>query len=849
MLKLHSLEITGFKSFSDTVEVRFADGITAIVGPNGCGKSNLTDAISWVLGEQSAKSLRGAKMEDVIFNGSAKRKPLGMAEVTLTLLSDPTFDRAVDGKIQIGRRVFRTGGSQYRLNGKVVRLKEVKDLLMDTGLGIRAYSVIEQGKIGMILSGKPVERRKLLEEAAGITRYKERKRIAEIKLEEALGNLLRLDDIISEVGRALRSLKRQAGTARRYNRLQAEYRDLLKQVLLGRWHLFSNRLEELTDQLSGETDRDAALSADLHRDEAALVEGREALDAHSRELGARHQAQAELAATIEGRQEFLKGSRQRSEEMRERLTQGQNQAEERRRQTTDFKNSLGHLDERTQELIAERDEAARQVAEDDARIAVAQKNVEQVEARLESLRQEMLTAANRVNQFRANLQREQVEIEKRTYRQRFLGEEHQRLTRQLEEATATLQAIDERVKASEVDLEAKIQAHKSLDDNLEGVLRREAELGDERRNLESQIQNFEQRQRILVELSQEHAERRESLVARLAEIGIEEPRFLAEAVAPAEGWEEGIDHFLGDLTDAVLLDPGQNALELASALSHLDTSAIFLRPLAEGEAQPEVEDESLSYSLAEALDLSPELARALPPAYLVGSPDDAVRLAAEHPGTAFISRERLWALGGTLRIQAEEAAPGVLARKSELDAIREELPAAKERLQQTRQTLASLVDERTRLAKEKNRLEENLASLRRDIAVAQARRQDAAGRHEKFDAQMRTVLEEQQEIKTALETLAIRREEQQAKLEEAETYNTGLSESFEACQAEVGAAKDEREALRTAGAGRRGRLELPRRTPPIPQSRGRSCPPPDHLHRGAALHLGFRGGNPRTTSW
>ena len=158
MLKVERLEISGFKSFVDPVEVRFAGGVTAIVGPNGCGKSNLSEAITWVLGEQSAKSLRGGTMEDVIFNGSDSRKPLGMAECVLTLRTDLSFPGAEDGRITIGRRVFRGGEGQYRLNGRTTRLKEVKDLLMDTGLGIRAYSVIEQGKIGMILSGKPQER-------------------------------------------------------------------------------------------------------------------------------------------------------------------------------------------------------------------------------------------------------------------------------------------------------------------------------------------------------------------------------------------------------------------------------------------------------------------------------------------------------------------------------------------------------------------------------------------------------------------------------------------------------------------------------------------------------------------
>src|SRR3954451_669568 len=271
MLKVERLQISGFKSFVDPVEVRFAGGVTAIVGPNGCGKSNLSEAITWVLGEQSAKTLRGGSMEDVIFNGSDTRKPLGMAECVLTLRTDLTFPGVEDGRITIGRRVFRGGEGQYRLNGKLTRLKEVKDLLMDTGLGIRAFSVIEQGKIGMILSGKPQERRKLIEEAAGITRYKARKSIAEIKLQEAMSNLLRIADVISEVERALRSLKRQASSARRYQEKEVEYRQLLEQVLLGRWATLAARLATLKAQIEEASTREAGLAADLHRDEAALA--------------------------------------------------------------------------------------------------------------------------------------------------------------------------------------------------------------------------------------------------------------------------------------------------------------------------------------------------------------------------------------------------------------------------------------------------------------------------------------------------------------------------------------------------------------------------------------------------
>src|SRR5687767_12461062 len=244
-------------------------------------------------------------MEDVIFNGSESRKPLGMAEVSLTLLTDPSFPGAEEGHVVLSRRVFRSGESQYRLNGRVVRLKDFKDILMDTGLGIRAYSVIEQGKIGMILSGKPQERRKLIEEAAGITRYKARKSVAEVKLQEATANLLRLDDVISEVERALRSLKRQAGAARRYQEKEVEYRELLEQVLLGRWSALSARLGGLKGKIEEASAREAGIAADLHRDEANLASGRERLDSLARRMAERHQKVAELAATIEGRQEFL----------------------------------------------------------------------------------------------------------------------------------------------------------------------------------------------------------------------------------------------------------------------------------------------------------------------------------------------------------------------------------------------------------------------------------------------------------------------------------------------------------------------------------------------------------------
>src|SRR6266446_2577026 len=274
MLRLEKLEIHGFKSFYDPAQLTFPAALTAVVGPNGCGKSNICDAIIWVLGENRATHIRGETMEDVIFQGSARRRPLSMGEVTLTLKTDNGHPAAEDGLITLHRRVFRTGESEFRLNGKRVRMKDISDVLMDTGLGIRNYSVMEQGKIDLILSNKPQDRRRLIEEAAGITKYKTKRRAAELKLEETQANLLRIDDTLAEVTRNVNSLKRQAGKARRH-------RELADQLSTAKRTLYKGRIvaaqveQEAAEQnvITVETaEKDA--SAQLATEEAALTENR-----------------------------------------------------------------------------------------------------------------------------------------------------------------------------------------------------------------------------------------------------------------------------------------------------------------------------------------------------------------------------------------------------------------------------------------------------------------------------------------------------------------------------------------------------------------------------------------------
>src|SRR5512138_414698 len=228
-MKIKRLEISGFKSFVEKASFDFTEGITAIVGPNGCGKSNVVDAIRWVMGEQSAKNLRGRQMEDVIFGGSEFRKPLGMAEVSLVFSTEDgrVPARYLDySEIQVTRRLYRDGTSEYYLNKTPCRLLDISELFMDTGVGARAYSIIEQGRIGMILLAKPEDRRFLIEEAAGVTKYKSRKQIALKKMEATKQNLLRIGDIVGEVRRQLNTLHRQAKKAERFRAVREELRGI-----------------------------------------------------------------------------------------------------------------------------------------------------------------------------------------------------------------------------------------------------------------------------------------------------------------------------------------------------------------------------------------------------------------------------------------------------------------------------------------------------------------------------------------------------------------------------------------------------------------------------------------------
>jgi chromosome segregation protein len=533
-MRLSRLEIAGFKSFPDRSELTFDHGVTAIVGPNGCGKSNVVDALTWVLGEQSAKSLRGDRMEDVIFGGSDARKPTSAAEVRLRLSGvaarGPVGNGnghsnghghadggpAVEGGVAVAsengsalaleddvplivrdvelmRRLYRSGESEYLIDGETCRLRDVQDLLMDSGLGVKAYAVIEQGKIGQILSARPTDRRQLIEEAAGVTKYKSRRRAAELKLEAAQQNLTRVDDIVYEVEKQRGALKRQAAKARRYKRLREELRRWEKVQLARRYRLLGDAIDgaraRLADARIRETSAAAALAElettlerlrlELTEADAAATSAREAAHASELENGRlqqqvafdRHQIEqlAAAAADIEGEVQALEARREPARlELESRRDAAAN-------------------------ALTARQEAADALAAEEAEYSDIQRHIEGLEGDVEAARSEVFAAVNAATALRHAMEhssaakariREQLaklEVESTDLRVEAARAEQERLAAEeamarAREALETLR-IDKGSRESELtgargSREARASELRGLENSLAGVTAR-----------------------------------------------------------------------------------------------------------------------------------------------------------------------------------------------------------------------------------------------------------------------------------------------------------------------------------------------------------------------------------------
>ncbi len=492
---LKNLTMLGFKSFADKTSLNFQPGITAIVGPNGCGKSNVADAIRWVLGEQSAKALRGGEMADVIFNGTDGRKPLSMAEVSLSIGDVDAAHLKAAGvelaynELTITRRVFRDGGSEYFINRTPCRLKDIQQLFMGTGVGRTSYSIMAQGNITQILSSKPEDRRMVFEEAAGITRFKAQKREALRKLEYTEQNLLRVGDLIREVKRQIGSLQRQAGKARRFKQLMIELQHLDTQ--LGR-HQFDVLQAEIggrrtaLEKLRGEID---ACAENVMRGENEIGQLRERWTELEHQISGSQQRGLELKSQADRHESRIHFNQERLREIQKQHGQALNdisQAEERRQAAEQelaavsdrLAASLRLLDQHRQALQG-REEALRRVENDSSRQQEALRNAQ---SDVFAAAQQLTRVRNEINALDLQKQGNVVRLEKLSAEKMQLEEERVRLEQRLAEFAADVEAeklnvqsrrgsVEERQKRLQ-EIQQQIEQSSSA---LDGLLQEQAE--------------------------------------------------------------------------------------------------------------------------------------------------------------------------------------------------------------------------------------------------------------------------------------------------------------------------------------------------------------------------------------
>ena len=480
-MKIKRVEIQGFKSFVDRVALDFESGITAILGPNGCGKSNIVDAIRWAMGEQNAKNLRGRAMEDVIFGGSESRKPLGMAEVSMIFANDdgqaPAAYRQY-AEFMVTRRLFRNGDSEYLINKTPCRLLDISELFMDTGVGARTYSIIEQGKIGMILNAKPEDRRFLIEEAAGVTKYKSRKKAALRKIEATRQNLLRLGDIVAEVRRQTASLKRQAQKAERFRALREE----LKGIEVG---LARRRFTELsaTFAAGGARDRDerqalTALAARLEQEERTLDEARQTQGEEERVVARLQEQVFLLAAELEKVAGRLALAAREGESLTRRREQWHAEEQEVTRRLAEADGEEERLKQTCEDLGGDLERELRRLAEGEAALA----ELSQRDGDLEAAQQEtrgllyrLLTDLSQLSAGQQESERRRRQLEERKTRQRG---ETVRLREQLGEAESLIAELGRSLAALRV-------AHEALGEEQEGLHAAVARLREEREENEA----------------------------------------------------------------------------------------------------------------------------------------------------------------------------------------------------------------------------------------------------------------------------------------------------------------------------------------------------------------------------
>ena len=765
MLKISEMELIGFKSFQEKANLSFTGGVTAVVGPNGCGKSNISDALSWVLGEQSAKSLRGSRMEDVIFNGSAERKPLGMAEVTLKLVAPSAREDAPEGSLEeilVTRRLFRDGESEYCLNGKRCRKLDIEDALYGYGVDGKAYAIIEQGRIGMILSGRSADRRLLIEEAAGIHHYKGKKHQAELRLEASTANLERIEDIIGEVKRQLGSLKRQASRAERFKDMKQAQRRI-ERILFGKqYRVRVAAREELADRHGLASERLAAELSELTAAEAELEELRASRGVAEHELVGARDALHDLRLRIERKEADLRQIEAESTDLATR-------SERSRHAVGDTERRIGEAAEQRGRLEGELGDRAREVSRKEDELRVAQEatrllleRIHEREASLQAHKDRLFGAANGLSTARNSLQKLSALMEKaRGTQEKHRLELHATATEvgRLDEARGELARRTESGRAGLSSLDETLAVLREDFERL-GAGRREAE--EHRERARGERDEASHRLRSLEEIERRRLSYEESVKAfydQHPEAAAATSGLVADHLQVPERLEAAAEAALGEALQWIVVSDVTQARSCAALLADDGAGRAGFLPLTGPRAQdarlPTVEGPGLVGWLADHLTNAPEapagfgerLRAVLPPVLVVEHLDAALAMAEVTAGLTLVTLAGELVRPGGVVVAGRRGGPSILAVKREVRELGARLVELGEDLAGREQELAAIIERE------------------RDV---DARMREVEGRRRELERQSITLGHESEQIRAALERLGQRRQVLQMELEEVD---------------------------------------------------------------------------------
>ncbi|MDB4035612.1 chromosome segregation protein SMC [Pseudomonadales bacterium] len=718
-MRLQAIKLAGFKSFVDATTVPFPNNLCAVVGPNGCGKSNIIDAIRWVMGEGSAKNLRGESMTDVIFNGASNRKPVGQA--TIELLFDNSAGRltgeyAAYSEISIKRQVSRDGQSSYFLNSVKCRRKDITDIFLGTGLGPRSYSIIEQGMISQLIEAKPEELRVYLEEAAGISKYKERRKETERRISHTRDNLDRLTDLREELERQIHHLERQAKNAERYTEFKKEEREVSAQLSALRWQNLDQKAGVQQQQIDQfEIELQARIS-DQRRVEAEIVALRDQLIGSNDSLAAVQQRFYDEGTEIARIEESIQYQSERARTLADSLRQTD-------QERTETAASLGSDEALIRDLAEQLERLApEQAALSDSEIAskdqleMAEHHVAELQQRWDQFTSEAAKVAQAGEIEQSKIALLEDSLQRLNQRLKAVGDDKTRLSEQaVAEEIGPLEAMIEtqeeqvgRIQSEFDGLASQLQSQRVQNEQLSRTL-------NEQR---SEMQHLAGRRASLDALQQAALGQAGDDTAWVSEQGLESALRVGESLEVEAGWEEAVEAVLGDALQGILVS---NLRELSPAVARLTQGSITLLGMSDTHA-PVVQGEA-RVSLAAKIQSSAELSAWLSHVFVAEDLEDALSLAENlAPDESVVTRDGLWMGASWIRVSADkDVTAGVLQRQKELTSLIAQIEALETLIDTTDEELAAGAINLTVLEQDRDALQSRLAEQQRAYGETRAR--------------------------------------------------------------------------------------------------------------------------------